>query len=77
MNQSFQKEHSSNWEDAYEHVSASKVPSDGNMIASNVIYTSKTDENGTKYLKDGLYLMEITIPKRTSFEKMHQPHNCF
>lgn len=65
MDQAFQKEHSSNWADAYAQVSDSQVPcngtlvpsedhsilADANLITSHVVYKFKMDENGTKDLK--------------------------
>ena len=51
LEQSFKKEHNSNWNDAYEEVAERNIPLDANVITSHVVYKLKSDEEGRKVLK--------------------------
>lgn len=51
VEQTFAKEHESNWSDAYETVVEKDVPREANIITSHVVYKVKTDEQGERELK--------------------------
>lgn len=51
VEEAFNKEHSSNWEDAYDEVDESSIPMNANVISSHVVYKTKTDEHGSHTLK--------------------------
>lgn len=48
MEQAFNKEHESNWSDAYNIVLEKNVPRNSNIITSHVVYKVKTDEQGDR-----------------------------
>ena len=47
VREAFEKEHSSNWWDAYEEVDEAEVPRDANVISSHVVYKVKSNEDGS------------------------------
>ena len=51
VTEAFDKEHSSNWVDAYEEIDGSSLPAHANVISSHVIYKVKTSEDGSRTLK--------------------------
>lgn len=51
VEQAFEKEHASNWSDAYELVREKELPRTANVITSHVVYKLKTDETGSRDLK--------------------------
>ena len=51
VEEAFEKEHSSNWADAYNKVDDSSVPPNANVISSHTINKVKTSEDGTQTLK--------------------------
>lgn len=51
LEQAFNKEHDSNWANAYEMVPEKSVPRNANTITSHVVYKVKTNEEGDRELK--------------------------
>lgn len=51
IEQAFDKEHQSNWSDAYQTVPEKDVLRNANIITSHVVYKIKTDEQGDRELK--------------------------
>ena len=51
VEEAFNKEHTSNWADAYEVIDDSILPLRANVISSHVIYKVKTSEDGSHTLK--------------------------
>lgn len=51
VEEAFNKEYSSNWEDAYGEVNESAIPLNANVISSHVVYKIKTREDGSHALK--------------------------
>lgn len=51
VREAFDKEHGSNWANAYEQVDEAEVPTKANVIPSHVVYKVKTSEDGSQVLK--------------------------
>ena len=51
LEQAFEKEHDSNWVEAYGQVGERDIPAHANVITSHVVYKLKTDEIGNRDLK--------------------------
>ena len=51
VEQAFDREHATNWSDAYVEVPERSVPLNANVITSHVVYKVKTDERGDRDLK--------------------------